>query len=270
MLFKDTELEIKYRDAGFVLLNLLGDAEINRLAELYYQVYPAELKGLQPLLRVGGVKQNIALHYQIAEIVMPALEKVFQPFAFNANHFIVKGANDPKEFCLHQDWNVVDENKYIAAHIWIALQDIDEKNGGLFVVQGSHRFFNNVRSGSCGIAFIETTEKVRQQRTSLKIKAGEAVIYQQALFHGSFPNFTSHPRIVCLTSIRPAQTPMLYFHQQNEKFLTFEISPEILFEQINTLEIGDPPISNYITIYEEGLQGQKTNQINNNIFEEKL
>ncbi|MES2622251.1 MAG: phytanoyl-CoA dioxygenase family protein [Bacteroidota bacterium] len=269
MLFKDTAIEKKYVEDGFVILPVLDEKVLTQIKSLYHYYYSHQVEGLQPLLRTGSSKNNIEMHYQIAGIVTPVLEKWFKPFAFNANHFIVKGANDPNEFRLHQDWNVVDETRFIAAHIWIALQDIDQTNGGLFVATGSHKFFENYRSGSCGIAFIERTEKVRSSVTNMKVKAGEAVVYQQALFHGSYPNTTNQPRLVCLSSIRPVQAPMVYFHQQGEQLQCYEITPEVLFEQVGDLEKGVSPRDQkqFSNLTKTML---KTKMIDNEIFEERI
>jgi len=272
MLFKEAEIEQRYLEEGFVILPLLEGKEFTQLKALFEKNYSMPFTGLQPLLRLGDAKKNIELHYEIGKILTPVLEKWFLPFAFNANHFIAKGANDPNEFRLHQDWNVVDETKFIAAHIWIALQDIDEKNGGLFIVKGSHKFFKNKRSGSCGITFIDRTEKIKQHITNLKIKEGEAVVYQQALFHGSHPNSDNRARLVCLSSLRPQIAPMEYFHKPHPtkpNLEVYEITPEILFEQINFLEKGISP-NGREKIKILSLSDFDEPVISNNVFEQKL
>lgn len=269
MLFRNDNIEKEYREDGFVRLPLLQVNELATIKDLYHRTYGQSFQGLQPLLRVGDAKRNIELHYEIARILSPILEKWFLPFAYNANHFIVKGANDSNTFRLHQDWNVVNETKYIAAHIWIALQDTDTENGALFVLRGSHRYFDNIRSGSCGIAFIEDTETIRKHITSLPVKAGEAIVYQQALFHGSHPNSTPDPRLACISSIRPQQASMVYYQQDLDKLIEHEISPEILLNQLSQLEKGSRPmatkssINNFYPCY-------KTSYLSTKVLEEKL
>jgi hypothetical protein len=269
MLFKNPEIEKQYLQDGCVVLPLLHEKELTQLSALFDRNYKLQMQGLQPLLRVGSANKNIELHHEIAEILTPVLQEWFHSFAFNANHFIVKGANDPNEFRLHQDWNVVDETQFIAAHIWIALQDTDKENGGLFVVKGSHKFFDNYRSGSCGIAFIDQTEIAKPHITTIKLKRGEAIVYQQSLFHGSYPNTTNQPRLTCLCSIRALSAPMLYYHCDKEGLSSYEISPEILFEQIDVLEKGGPPKTDKKPFYPSP-QALDTKAIDNRIFEAKL
>jgi hypothetical protein len=269
MLFRSPDIEKQYVREGFVVLPLLAEKELKQLIELYEKTYQMQTQGLQPLLRVGDAQKNIELHYEIGHILNPVLKEWFLPFAFNANHFIVKGANDPNEFRLHQDWNVVDETQFLAAHIWIAMQDTGEENGGLFLVKGSHQFFDNYRSGSFGIPFIDQTEKAKPYVTSMKVKRGEAVVYQQSLFHGSYPNKTREPRLTCLCSIRPVSAPMLYFHKDREELHSYEISPEILFEQIKILEKGGPPKCER-RVLNLKQKVSVTTAIDNRVFEEKL
>jgi len=241
-LFLNKVIEENFVRDGFVTMPLLNDLEVAALLDLYQNYYKEPMTGLQPLLRSGSIEQNIAIHQKIGDLVMPALNRHFKAFSFNANHFIAKGANDPNEFRLHQDWNVIDEHKYLAAHVWIALQDINEQNGGLFIIKGSHKFFDNYRSGSCGITFISTTKKVNQYVTKFTLKAGEAIAYQQALFHGSYPNLSNIDRLACLSSIRSANAPMSYFHRISDEYIEeYYISPEFLFRNISQLEKGISP-----------------------------
>jgi hypothetical protein len=242
MLFKNVHTESQFKQDGFVVLPLLNSTETNYLKTIFDNRYSQQFNGLQPLLRIGDAHENIKLHHQIGEFLSPILEKWFLPFNFNANHFIVKGAQDSKAFRLHQDWNIVDENNFIAAHIWIALQNTDENNGSLFVLKGSHLYFKNVRSGSCGIAFVENTAIVKAHCTTVNLKAGEAIVYMQSLFHGSHANNSNNPRLICLSSIRPKQVPMVYYHQENEILMEYEITPELLLGQILRLEKGEAPI----------------------------
>lgn len=274
MLFKDKSLYELYCKDGYVVLSLFDDNELNALKKLYQENTIAYGTGLLPSLRYRSSPEKIAEYHDLIQLIDIALRKHFEDFDYVANHFITKTANNPDEFKLHQDWNVTDESKFIAAHIWCPLQDTNEQNGGLFVVKGSHRFFNNFRSGSLGIPFITATEKVKQHITSFKLKQGEAIVYNQALFHGSHPNNTDTDRKVVLSCIKPKEAPMLIYHKENAdstgtRIRAYRITPTMLLEQITELEKGKAPQKSilYSDFIVTDLQKK---EINNHSFEEHL
>jgi hypothetical protein len=274
MLFKDKSLYELYRKDGYVVLPLFDDNYLGALKELYQKNTIGQEKGLLPSLRYRSNDEKVTEYNDIAAIVDTALRRYFEDFDYVANHFITKTANNPDEFRLHQDWNVTDEDKYIAAHIWSPLQDTDEQNGGLFVVKGSHNFFKNFRSGSLGIPFITTTESVKQHITSFKLKQGEAIVYNQALFHGSHPNNTDTDRKVVLSCIKPKEAPMLIYHKEGAdssgtRIKAYKITPNMLLEQIAELEKGAVP--EQAALYSEfTVSNSQQKEINNHSFEEHL
>jgi hypothetical protein len=274
MLFKDKSLYELYCKDGYVVLSLFDDNKLSVLKELYQKNTIAHEKGLLPSLRYRSSLDKIAEYNDLAAIVDTHLKEHFENFDFVANHFITKTANNPDEFKLHQDWNVTDESKFIAAHIWCPLQETNEKNGGLFVVKGSHRFFNNYRSGSLGIPFITATEKVKQHITSFNLKQGEAIVYNQALFHGSHPNNTDTDRKVVLSCIKPKEAPMLIYHKEGVddagiRIKAYNITPNMLLEQITELEKGVVPAN--ASLYSDFIvTALQQKEINNYNFEECL
>ncbi len=248
MLFKNPDLYKQYLRDGFVVLPLLNGAEITQLLELNKACSEEEKSGLAPSLRYGEPAKNLAIHYKIKELVHNAVGAHFENYDYMACHYITKHANTGNEFRLHQDWNVVDERKTIAAHIWCPLQDTGSHNGTLFVAKGSHKYFNNYRSGSLGIAFIDANEAITARYHTFTLKAGEAVVYNQSLFHGSHPNSSDKQRQVVLTSIKPNTQPMMYYHKAGEQngqplIEAFELNTHLLFEQLRDLERGVRPVN---------------------------
>jgi hypothetical protein len=274
MLFKDKKIQEQYICDGFVVVKVYDDQTQLDLINLFNQTHKSNKTGLLPSLRFGSALDNIKLHYEIAEIVTASLSSIFKDFDFVANHFITKTTGDTNEFRLHQDWNVVDENKYLAAHIWSPLQPTNQKNGGLFVIRKSHTFFQNYRSGSLGIPFINSTGLVYEKICSVNLSPGEAIIYNQALFHGSYPNLSLEDRNVVLTSIKPSDAPMLYYHKKEitreTTFISsYHITSEILFEQIRHLEQGAPPVE-CKTVNEFSFSGLENRKIDNTLFEKYI
>jgi ectoine hydroxylase-related dioxygenase (phytanoyl-CoA dioxygenase family) len=174
---------------------------------------------------------------------MPALEKSFDDFNFFMGGFMVKEANNPNELRLHQDWNIVDESQYTSYQIWIPLDLSYPGNGGMFVLPGSHRFYQNYRSGSYGIPDVNTDEIIRSYVVDMIIPPGQALVFHNSLFHASYPNGSPKNRISAIISIYKKEAPLTYCHKNAENNCTeiYGITPEIFLTSLNTLENGGVP-----------------------------
>ncbi|MCS6818484.1 MAG: phytanoyl-CoA dioxygenase family protein [Chitinophagales bacterium] len=241
-LFLKEENERNFISDGYLVLPLLSEAEVKQLTELFSENYVSSEEGLVNFIRLESSEKRLALHFKIIEIVAPALNRYLKNYAFNVAHFISKTHRNSTEFRLHQDWTIVEESKYISAQVWIALQHTNKTNGGLFLIKGSHRFFNNYRSGSCGIVFIDSTDDVKKHIIDIELEAGEALFYHNSLFHGSYPNQSATDRIACLCGIRQANAPMRYYHKNSDNLIEeYNITTQQLIEYLLLLEKGLVP-----------------------------
>ena len=109
---------------------------------------------------------------------------------------MVKSHTDSDVLPLHQDWSVVEEDKYQTLFVWCPLIDVSVLNGGLFVLPGSHRYFASLRSGSYPSNRYVLPAGLARLHQGHPLKAGEAILYSDALFHGSHANNGTRDRIV--------------------------------------------------------------------------
>lgn len=214
MLFKDQRLHDEYEQNGYVVIPFLNQKELNELKQLYLSIYSADVKGLYTTHSHSSGARNIQLHREIGNIMQGAMENIFIDFEYVVNHFVVKSHIVSDELRLHQDWSIVNEAITPIAQLWCPLTDTDETNGGMFAINGSHLFFNNLRSGSLGMAFINRTPYINSRVTTFKVKAGEAFVFKMALFHGSFPNQSSQPRMVAFGSMVRKNQPWVYYQKR--------------------------------------------------------
>ncbi len=119
-----------------------------------------------------------------------------------------------EEFLLHQDFNYTDEKKFPSYNIWIPLTDVNENNGAMFVLPGSHLWFNNYRSASLPTSRISMKNFHEHQIEKIPMKPGQVLLFNPAVFHGSFANKTTQSRIVVTATVTHANADFLYYHQQ--------------------------------------------------------
>jgi ectoine hydroxylase-related dioxygenase (phytanoyl-CoA dioxygenase family) len=76
----------------------------------------------------------------------PAMDGTFHQFKKLGSTFLCKAPGEAGKVGVHQDWSVVDEDKYYSATIWVPTVDTTEENGALRVLPGSHKFYKGLRS----------------------------------------------------------------------------------------------------------------------------
>jgi hypothetical protein len=142
----------------------------------------------------------------IAEI-MPSATIVYGGFANKAPREEASGLP------FHQDPSFVDESRYGSANIWIPLVDIDDSNGALWVVPGSHCFNRGRRAFNQSFAYeaLEGALRATYARP-LYPRAGEAIVFAHTLFHFSPPNHSDRPRLVAGGLIVKTGAPLFYHY----------------------------------------------------------
>ena len=252
-LFRNDGLQKQFNEEGFVVLDY---GETDSLEELIRNGNFENVNGLNATHYTGKYPDNKENNDSIFALSDNFLSENFENFKKIIAHFVLKTNNPNARFDLHQDWCVVDESQYQTAHVWIAMQDTNEENGGLFVLPKSHRFFNNIRSGSLGIPFVSLSSELDLMCYRVELRKGQAVVYNPALFHGSFANKTKNVRNAALLAITNTDAPLLYYHADNEfalsnRLAVYGIEPKHLLSELQSLSAGNVPSGSQILYYQK-------------------
>lgn len=218
-IFQQPDLEAKMKLDGFVHIPFVDPEILKPLEALFYKKHSGE-----GLTEMYSNNYNL-LDPEYNEEVNAAGKRIFQPYIDQYFHnctiggcaFLVKGMGPDSSSDMHQDWNNVDESQFGSYSIWVPFLDVDETNGALQVVAGSHRLFSTIRSVNHPSLFLEFDEALEPYLTPLPMKAGEACVYQHNLFHGSKPNLSSTIRIAFVISILPKNAPFIHYWVDQEK-----------------------------------------------------
>lgn len=217
-LFKDPELQHELNEKGFVTVQVLNDAELKELRSYYSEIHPngapEKIDGIHMTTWCKDLDYKLSVANRLSEIYRKPSETIFENYRTLNNVFIVKDSGKTP-FKVHQDWNVVDEKENFAINVWIPLYDITKNEGGLWVVEGSHKINRSVR-GSAYLfpnytAFNDDLEKVAK---SVSLKAGEAIIFYVNIIHGSPPNHGEGERVATCFSVIPKDAPLTVYFQK--------------------------------------------------------
>ncbi len=219
MLFKNHTLNTRLKQEGFVVIPFLKSEELSALKGFYDQLH----KGEEPPLFIEDIhmtswcpeeayKQQVLNN--LDHIFSSAVSVWFDKVRTLNNVFIIKRSGAQTTFKVHQDWNIVDETKYESVNVWVPLHDVDESSGALWVLPGSHRIQRPVRGA--GYLFPDYTphlQTLEKNAVSVKLKAGEAIVFYHSVIHGSPPNLSGHLRIAACFSVIPKEAPLCIYHQ---------------------------------------------------------
>ena len=257
-LFKDQQLQEQINEKGFVTLPFIGKSELEELRSFYAEIHPEGAPG-----KIDGIhmttwcedfdyKMNVA--NRLSEIYKKPSEAVFEDYRTLNNVFIVKDSGETP-FKVHQDWNVVDEKENFAINVWIPLYDITKTEGGLWVVEGSHKIDRHVRGSAYLFPnYSPFNDELEKAATSVSLKAGEAIVFYVNIIHGSPPNFGTGERVASCFSVIPKEAPLnIYF--QKEEGLPLEVhrpSDNFMYQYkyLRTETFERPPTDNPVSILE--------------------
>ncbi|MCC6443062.1 MAG: phytanoyl-CoA dioxygenase family protein [Armatimonadetes bacterium] len=146
------------------------------------------------------------------------------------DHALIKMPGDSKPSAWHQDLPYWPMNESTALSCWMALDDVDENNGCMQFVPGSHLWgrFEPIRLTDPQDLFALVPDGQSRDFTPAKMpmRAGSCTFHNGLTFHYAGPNRTDKPRRAMVTIYMPEGT-------------TYRPQPHIVTDGLN-LEEGSP------------------------------
>lgn len=194
-----------------------------------------------------GFNVTILMSQKIKAATYEIVRSVFRPhidallqvdYRMISSSIIGKSGYGKGNLPLHQHLNFMDETKSLPQLIiWCPLIDTDESNGNLHVVSGTHRLprfprahtevevlSTSLYSAACWRLFNERIEAV-------PAKAGEAIVFDNSLLHGSPPILSDKTRIAVSTVLVPVEmVPLMYFPEEDGRLAICAIDEDYLLE----------------------------------------
>jgi ectoine hydroxylase-related dioxygenase (phytanoyl-CoA dioxygenase family) len=242
-LLRDLTAEERFRRDGFVVVRLLSYERVEALLSLYnLYIGGNEITGLYESSRNKPYEINRVINDAIQEQISGAAKDIFLASTIYGGTFMVKSHIDSEVLPLHQDWSVVEEEQNETLFVWCPLVDVSILNGGIFALPGSHKWFRSIRSGSYPSNRYPLPTQLQEFVVDMPLRAGEAFLYSDALFHGSHANNGSQDRIVVTARVVEEGAQLVYFHKHSETEVeVYEASPEFYLRHIDGLAKGLMP-----------------------------
>lgn len=219
-LLQDQDLEHQLQSDGVIKIPFLTNLELQAIKDLYTDMHgtddpPSMYDGIHMTIWHGDRAYKMRINRALKQILKDACDRTFKDYRAISQQFIVKRKGSDTTFPIHQDWSIVDEFKYRSFNLWIPLQDVDETNGAMWIVKGSHHINRKIRgAGYLFPNYYPVLEALRPQMTSYTMQGGEALLFYHNTLHGSPYNASEGHRAVVQISIIPEHAPLQIYFQR--------------------------------------------------------
>lgn len=217
--FLNNEHKVFFKENGYVVIkNIVSEYAINSILAAFNKLKSHsnyyESDGFITSANYGIEIQN-QLHTILKEVndeILPKLFHIDKIYHDLLNVLVLKFNKDKTEFFPHQDVSLIEETKGNTIFAWIPTTDINEKNGNLLVLSGSHNKFRWQRTHDQANSPLKNIHpEILKLMVPLYISKGDLVLFDNALIHASAPNSTNEVRIAMNTGIAAKSSPLIHY-----------------------------------------------------------
>ena len=239
------DLQRRLESDGFIRVPFLDGGAVARLRELWARVAPSEVKGIYSNVHSLDVDTNRRIDQVITEVFRGPFDRLFVGARLGGASFLVKGTGPDSASTPHQDWSTVEEDRTRSLSVWVPLVDVDESNGALQVIPGSHRLRMSIRSLDSPSLYMDFDEDLDPFLEAVPARAGDAVVYAHDLFHGSRPNASARVRVCAVSGIVTDGARLVHHRRVDssdpDTFDVFEVDRDFYFSGIPAMAAGSVP-----------------------------
>jgi hypothetical protein len=215
---------------GYATFDLLNEANIEALKTIFSDNHTFTPEGFYATTHLEDKAKRKTLSDQAMSILTELIQAQFENIQLLGGAFISKAPGEKGTLPLHQDWNLVDETRARSYNLWIPLVDVDEVNGAMRILVGSHSKQETYRGPNVPPVLYPISSEVEQHMISLNMKAGEAVLYDHALWHSSPQNQTKELRLAFVLGVVPKEAELKYYQQNGDMVDEYASQPNFFFE----------------------------------------
>lgn len=239
---KDPIRQEELEKNGFTIIpNFLDKKDISELTAFYTSNFIKDSQGFSPSIHYMNKGERQASNEIISNTISQKLDSHFFDYKLYSSNFIVKSYGKESEKDLHQDMTLLDESKYMGINLWIPLCDINENNGALYILPGSHRIVPTFRANTIDPIFYKYQNFILKYLKPIYVNAGDLIAFDHSTLHYSPPNLTQQLRI--------ASTSLL--SHKNSKITTCYLDKSKKENSIEIFEHTDNFFEEY-TQFEDG------------------
>lgn len=219
-IFRQPDARARFEREGFVQVALLTADDIAFLAELHDAAssHLTAAGAWSFTAASADAAYRRAMSDGIRQTLQPRLDTILDRCrAIVGNFFHKQPSRDDSHIHLHQDWSWVDEHLHQSLTVWCPFQPVNEANGTLAVVPGSHRLTDAPRGFVNAFPYPDLEPLISSYSRHLSLEPGDAVLFHQRLFHWSGPNRTATRRLAANCFVAPEEAAIRFPHTDPQR-----------------------------------------------------
>jgi len=196
-----------------------------------------------PTILLPDADLRASIDDALRPVVMPALDAHLDLDALDTVRidYSVKPVGPESHLGPHQDFSIVDEQRWTSLYVWIPLVATDSVNGTLHVLPGSHRYTNTVRSRHVLAMFDPVLDRVEAASVELICEPGELIVMVSGVVHFSPPNRSESLRLAAHGIFKPAEAPLVFYFADDQTPPDEVECYEVGIDDYIELALGDRP-----------------------------
>lgn len=222
--FNDEIAFERYKQFGFVVFkNVVSTAHLQNLKSIYERLAQMDGYEIRDKFVNSGRFNSTKIRNLVVEEIRKTSNVLLKTIANdvhcdinNGGSFQLKPPSKKSALNPHQDSPIIDERKYYAVFVWIPLCDMNEKNGALSVLPGSHLWGNFQRSLNVPWIYEKHTKLLWKQMQTVEVKEGDIICFDSALIHASGPNRSKNIRVALNTAILPKAHQQVHYYRDKQ------------------------------------------------------
>lgn len=156
--------------------------------------------------------------------------------------FLYKHPGEDGVLPLHQDPTIVDEAERRSVTVWIPLDEISARrdNGALRVLAGSHRVARDLRGTGTVAPYLDHLERLWPHTEEIDVDAGDLVVLDSRVVHGSPPNRSDRVRRVMSGVVVPRDAPLCHVIAREQEIQIIDTDDEF-YDTYNPRALHERP-----------------------------
>lgn len=232
---------------GYAVIDWLTDLEVLEVESIFSNEHSSfnesdsrdTLKWNSSLFELD-IELKRRYNNKIIEFFQPKVDSILEGYDILMSNYWEKEPDDG-EVMVHQNWTHVDESKFRSYSIWIPLQDTDETNGTMEIVPESQYMFSKLRGLNmehpCELPFTSISDQIKDEYLQpINLRAGQAIVFDDAIVHYTGPNRSSHPRKAIQMVIKPKKAQGLFYFKHRDS------------REVNNVEVFNADTEFYIQL----------------------
>lgn len=222
--FLNHEQHEHYKRYGYcVIPNVINQEEINDFMSTFDAISKLEGFELDKHLLNSGRLFNPEIRKKTQDVINKNAAHIL-PRMFNMDvvdehtggAYQVKPAHPNSDLQIHQDSTVIDEENEYCLFVWIPFCDVDEENGPIWVLPGSHLWGNTQRSLGVPWNFLKHLETMKEYMYPVPVKKGDVMVFDPAMIHSSAPNYSKEIRHAITITVLKKDYQLVYYFKNKE------------------------------------------------------